>query len=286
MESTKTTEELLRENKKWRYERTDRNGTRYFVDYTCSRCGGSGGWVGWPGYTCYECGGCGVSARGSKIKVYTPEHAAKLAAQREARAQKAQAEREAKLIAERGDNLVKAGFGKENDGYVIYRVVGNTFSIKDELKAAGCKYKPCVGWYAPAALDGYECQRLTEKQVLDEVPAIQWKDINDVKPLWTETTRAAEESTSEWQGDIGSRLTLTLHIDRVFQHTFYRNMGYYGSEVSYMYLMSDAAGNQYKWSTSKEYEEDSTVTFKATVKEHSEYKGIKQTVLTRCTLVK
>jgi hypothetical protein len=290
MESTKTTEELLQQHKRWTYVRTDRNNTRYFHDYTCQRCGGRGGWEGWPDYVCYECGGSGKSDRVSVIKVYTPEHAAKLAAQREARAAKAEAERTAKAILERGENLKKAGFGQEEiDGvvtWVIYRVVGNTFDIKDQLKELGCKFKPSVGWYAPAALEGYECQRLTEKDVLKENVFIEWKDKEEVEPLWIERNRAAEESPSQWVGQVGDRIDITVTIDRVFESQFQRNGGWYGTTTSYMYLMHDEAGNVYKWSTSKCYNEKETYHFRATVKDHADYKGIKQTVITRATLIK
>lgn len=43
MVDTRSTEEILGSHPKWRYDRTDRNGTRYFNDYTCDRCGGQGG---------------------------------------------------------------------------------------------------------------------------------------------------------------------------------------------------------------------------------------------------
>ena len=290
MESTLTTEELLSAHKRWSYDRTDRNGTRYFTDWTCGRCGGRGGWEGWPGFTCYECGGSGRGEHPDIIKVYTPEHAAKLAKQREARAQKREQERVAKAILERGENLKKAGFGQEEiDGvvtWVIYRVVGNTFEIKDQLKELGCKFKPQVGWYAPAALDGYECQRLTEQEVLKENVFVEWKDKEEVEPLWTERTRAVEASPSQWIGNVGDRIDIIVKIDRSFENTWKRNPGMWSSVTSYMYLMHDEAGNIYKWSTSCYYEEGETYHFRATVKDHVDYKGIKQTLITRATLVK
>lgn len=290
MEDIRTTEEILKAHPRWSYDRTDRNGTRYFVDWTCDRCGGRGGWEGWPGFTCYDCGGSGRDDKGHIVKIYTPEHAAKLAKQREARAKKAEAERVANAIANRGENLRNAGFGQEEiDGvvtWVIYRVVGNTFEIKDALKALGCKFKPQVGWYAPAALEGYECQRLTEKEVLTENIFIEWKNKDEITPLWTENIRRIEESTSDWVGEVGERIDIHVTIDRAFESEFQRNSGWYGTTTSYMYLMHDEAGNVYKWSTSCYYKEKDECHFKATVKDHAEYKGIKQTVLTRCTLVK
>ena len=279
MADIRTTKELLARYKNWEYVRTDKNGTRYFNNYTCERCGGRGGWEGWPGFVCYECGGTGKS-KPHIVKIYTPEHEAKLAAQRQARAEKRQKEREAKAIAERGQNLIAAGFGKEDDVYVIYRVVGNTYEIKDELKTLGCKFKPAVGWFAPNKLDGYECQRLEERDVLTDSIFIEWKGKDEVAPLWIENIRKADESPSQWVGEVGERTELKLHIDRAFD-----GLGYMGKR-SYMYLMHDEAGNIFKWSTSCFYMEGDDVTFKATIKDHTEYKGVAQTVLTRCTLVK
>lgn len=286
MIDTRPTEEILKSHRNLKYVRTDRNGTRYFKDYTCGRCGGRGGWEGWPGFTCYDCGGSGIDDRGYTIKVYTPEHAAKLEAQRQARAEKAQKEREAKAIAERGQNLLKAGFGKEDSVYVIYRVVGNTYEIKDALKALGCKFNPTVGWFAPTPLEGYECQRFEEKDVLTDSIFIEWKEKKDIEETFVENIRRREESTSRPYGEVGERIDIQVHIDRVFESSHYRNSGWYGTSTSYMYLMHDAAGNIFKWSTSCYYEEGDDVHFRATVKEHSEYKGVAQTVLTRCTKVK
>ena len=276
MVDLRTTEELLNAHKRWTYVRTDKNGTRYFHDYTCGRCGGRGGWEGWPGFTCYECGGTGKS-KPYTIKVYTPEHEAKLAAQRQARAEKRQKEREAKALLERPQKLFEAGFGKEDETYVIYRIKGETFSIKEQLKELGCKFKPGIGWFAPSALDGYDCQRLEESQVLDDTPFIQWKDKDDLEKLCEVDI---EPSPSEWQGEVGERIDIKVHIDRQI-----KGVGYMG-KTSYLYLMSDENKNVYKWSSSCFYMEGDDVHFRATVKDHSEYKGIHQTVLTRCTKVK
>ena len=277
------TEEILKIRPRWRYVRTDRNKTRYFEDATCRRCGGRGVIDAYryvDGGVCFECGGSGIAHKAETIKIYTPEHEAKLEKQRLARAEKAAAQRVAKANAERPQKLVQQGFGLEDGTYVIYRVVGNTFSIRDELKQLGGKYKPCVGWYFSQPLDGYECQRMEESEVLDmDSIYVQWKNKNEVAPLWIERNREPE-FVSNWVGEVGERIDLYLHIDRMFEG------GVFYGKQTYMYLMHDEAHNIFKWSTSCFYKEGEDVHFKATIKDHTEFQGIKQNVLTRCTLVK
>lgn len=283
MESTLSTEEILKQHTRWTYARTDRNGTRYFTDCTCGRCGGRGvidSYKFVEGGVCFECGGSGIS-KPETIKIYTPEYAAKLEARRQERAAKARQEREAKAISERADKLAKLGFGKEGETFVLYRVVGNTFPIKDQLKEAGARFNPCVGWYFAEEKPQWECQRLTEAEVLDDSVYINWKSRQVVEPLWTERNRAAQESTSEWQGTVGARIEVEVHIDRRFESQFVITS--WKHTTSYMYLMTDKDGNKYKWSTSKYFNEGEDVKLKGSVKEHAEYKGIKQTVLTRCS---
>lgn len=279
--SNQSVEELLEAHSRWHYDRTDRNGTRYFWDNTCPRCGGTGHLHGYEyvqGGICFKCEGSGVVEKPRTIKVYTEAHGAKLKAGREARAQQREVERLAKARASRGEWLEKFGFGNEDGEWVLYMVKGNTYSIKDELKALGCKFQPSIGWYSAQPLDGYECQRFTEDQVIDKSQeySIVWKDKSEI-----ESQKEYEPSASEWVGEVGERIEKVFHFDKLV----WRGAGVAG-KTSYMWLMSDEDGNAYKWSTSCYYEEGDVVKLRATVKDHSEYKGTKQTVVTRCTAVK
>ena len=70
----------------------DKNGTQYFYDFTCPRCGGAGGANQWAytGWTCYECGGSGRRKDPKIVKIYTDEYEAVLAARRKARYEREQ----------------------------------------------------------------------------------------------------------------------------------------------------------------------------------------------------
>lgn len=62
-----------------RLVRTDKNGTQYWVDDRCPKCGGTGyiqGYSYQDGGICYQCDGSGYGQ--TSWKVYTPEYQAKL----------------------------------------------------------------------------------------------------------------------------------------------------------------------------------------------------------------
>lgn len=100
---------------------------------------------------------------------------------------------------------------------------------------------------------------------------------------------------SEWVGEEKQRMELELTLIR--DYSYERPAYTYGWETAHIYTLADSDGNCFIWKTSKplmvEHEDedgfiDATyaepgdkVALKATVKEHGEYKGVKQTVVTR-----
>lgn len=81
---------------------------------------------------------------------------------------------------------------------------------------------------------------------------------------------------SQYQGEKGQRLTVKIEsAECVCSYD-----GFYG--MTYMYKFIDAAGNVYMWSTGKSLETDKITSLTGTVKNHEEFRGVKQTHLTRC----
>ena len=95
-----------------------------------------------------------------------------------------------------------------------------------------------------------------------------------------EMARLAKEAAkalvnSQHMGTIGKRETFTLKVNRLIFSD-----GFYGLTI--IHLMEDKDGNVFKWfSSGPELDEGEFLTLKATVKGHGEYKGTKETVLTR-----
>lgn len=61
----------------------------------------------------------------------------------------------------------------------------------------------------------------------------------------------------------------------------------YGMTTMFAHTFKDADGNVFTWKTQKgiALERGAAVNLSGTVKEHTEYKGERQTVLTRCKVV-
>lgn len=89
-----------------------------------------------------------------------------------------------------------------------------------------------------------------------------------------------EPGVSEYVGKVGDRLDLHVTVTKCFVGD-----GSYGSYT--VHTFEDANGNVYVWTTtSKSWNKGSVLHIRGTVKEHKTYKNVKQTILTRCMVVK
>lgn len=94
--------------------------------------------------------------------------------------------------------------------------------------------------------------------------------------------RETASKTSEWQGNIGDKLVVSITCNSV---TY--SEACYGRRVTVtnIYHLTDEKGNRYTWFSSNDVlEKGHSYILKGTIKDHSEYQGIKQTVLTRCKI--
>jgi len=91
-----------------------------------------------------------------------------------------------------------------------------------------------------------------------------------------------KEIVSVHQGELKERMDLTLTITKRIDMEVNSYSGY-GFDMLRIHIMEDEAGNVYTWKTTSEHlEEEWTYQMRGTVKEHTEYRGTPQTVLTRC----
>lgn len=128
-------------------------------------------------------------------------------------------------------------------------------------------------------------------QLSCEVNAVDWRSSGIVASLITayqyekemiekKEKIKEERKDSEYFGTVGERQEFTLEV---IKKTGFSTQ--YGWTV--LHIFKDQNGNVATWfSSNKEFDEGQTVVLKATIKEHREYDGTKQTVLTRCNEVK
>lgn len=87
--------------------------------------------------------------------------------------------------------------------------------------------------------------------------------------------RAAEAAASGWIGTVGERRDFTLTIRHIVEMS-----GQYG--MSYLHILNDAQGNVVIYKGTKVLgDRGETLTVKATIKEHGERDGVKQTKIAR-----
>lgn len=105
--------------------------------------------------------------------------------------------------------------------------------------------------------------------------------VSGVNHIIREKTKLAENAekaaNSEYVGTVKQR---GKGIELKFIKEIYLGCGAYGDQ--YIYTFVEGEGNQVTWFTSKkDFEIGNTYTMDFTVKEHKEYQGVKQTVITR-----
>lgn len=110
-------------------------------------------------------------------------------------------------------------------------------------------------------------------------PIAYQKALDEIK---AKQARDTENAISQWQGTVGEKINATLEYIRTYKYEADYGLRY--STTQYIHFFKDGNGNIYKWSTRKclENEIPATVTVNGIIKDHSEYEGVKQTVLTRC----
>ena len=170
---------------------------------------------------------------------------------------------------------------KERLGFIngfITIFKGSTYPYKDYLKENGARYNKLFNWSFASDVE----LPLDLPEDLEPLQ-IPWEAVSTDDKLNSEDTVRAyidslmyEPSNSEYVGEIGDKIEKTFTVIRGITLN-----GYYGPSI--MHIFEDENQNVYVWTTkAKNYPEGKVVTLRGTIKEHKEYKGTKQTVLTRC----
>lgn len=212
----------------------------------CGRCGGQGGSPHWrpDGGVCYQCNGRRTITR--TYRVFTAEKLAKLVRTADAKDARKQAEREA---AQAAKHVAFQRWSLDNE------------NLLDAIKRA--KGNPFMGSLASQLS---EHKILSDKQLTaaeDSIRRGQERDVSD--------------AASDFVGTVGERITFDAKV-----------VGVYSFDTAYgttmIVRMTDSDDNIFVWFATSypDLERGDHVTLTGTIKDHDEYRGAKQTVLTRC----
>ena len=107
----------------------------------------------------------------------------------------------------------------------------------------------------------------------------------ELERIRLEKERIANEGNSSYVGVVGEKIEVKAVFKR---HSFYDYISNYTGqyETMHIYTFVDENGNNIVWKTgpNKDFEIGDRLIIKGKVKEHSEYKDVKQTILTRPTI--
>ena len=180
----------------------------------------------------------------------------------------------------KGKWLEENGFSNRE---ITYFILGNSYSIRNGLKEIGFKFSPLLRWHGPH-----------NKYVLPPDCKYHEMSFNDLF-VWNEELGAAflkedtreildklfntpRESVSKYVGVVGDK------IENIYVKVI--NCGGYDTAYGYrwFYVFLDENENEYIWyaSVNKSLSQGMWVNLSGEIKDHKEYKGAKQTVLTRC----
>ena len=238
----------------------------------CSRCGGSGYVQPWG--ICFKCNG--NKGQVKVVRAYTQAEFDKMEETKEKNRQKKEAELIAAAPKKIADMLARNGF---NEDGVTYIALGNTYAIKDELKDAGFKFDSVLKWHGPAPRD-YNCVALTKDEVFmfNEIGDYHYRDgLADL--VQSKIDDASADKLSKYVGSVKDRLR---DIEVVLEKKITVDT-MFGLSNLYTFRMGT---DILTWFSQKNLEiaEGTSVILTGTIKEHREYRGTKQTVLTRCTV--
>lgn len=177
-----------------------------------------------------------------------------------------------------------------NPGYQMLKDQGfnwdtpETESKAKEILAWVRSLNPEVGSYLSnlkAACSGDFCESRNFGLIASAVAAYN----RELEKKQREETRKQFEAKSNWVGSVGGRVELKDAFVSVLTG-WYSDFGY-----TYLYKIVDTNGNIFTWKTSKWLGDDESlapgtrISLKGTVKNHSEFRGVKQTELTRCRVM-
>lgn len=279
--------------------KVDETTKKAYIRETCDRCGGRGYYaIGMcnnqpvlsphDGGVCYECSGKGTISKW--VKAYTESEYnsyIKATERRKARSAEIAEQKRQEELNKREEKRIEwmRAQGYDVTNPVVHIVAGgNTYDIKDELKAAGCRFDRALGWYSTHEIS-VRAPYFLVSFAFDEIftwgfnyPEVKSEAYDKVK---AKIEASYPESDSEWIGEEKERLR-DMHVTVSAIRT---SEGFYGTTFIYTFMKGKDC---LVWMSSscKDIEVGDQILLTGTVKKFDTFRGTKQTYLSRCIIKK
>lgn len=256
MTDTTTTELFDRTGKQVTRFARDSKGKPFITEQLpCSRCGGEGGSQKWAhtGFTCFDCGGTG-KGRIVTVKLYTAEKLAKLDAAKAKKDAKRTAERAAAAAARQAE-----ADARRADFMLVYKT----------LLDRAATFAPRSEFIADVLNKVVANASISEKQEAALIASMDRMEAED-----------ARKATASYLGKEGERLR-GIDVTVLYVYQFDTAFG-----VKTITTMRDKTGNTIVSKGQYLASKGCELTIDGTVKEHSLYKGEKQTQLQRVKIIR
>ena len=263
---------------------------------TCFRCAGKGRincYAHIDQGICFACAGKGFFYK-DHCRAYTDTEREKLDEQAARKRQRDLEKKRAEAGAKRQAWLEKYNI---EDGDIFIVAGCNTFGIKDELKELGAKFFTGLGWF------------FGKKNVPDTLPdkkAFLYHTTVEETLFWNELgggpyfVDGAVEAIKQGIWKMGAELNKTsshsVHVGEIKErlrdmHGTFVSAKYFENEWGGKYIYTfDIDGNIFTWFSQSILDNDinpgDAIVLTGTVKDHTEFNGILQTVLSRCIVKK
>ena len=235
----------------------------------CSRCGGDGGADKWAhtGWTCYGCGGSGTNGT-MREPLYRADRLTALNATRAKRDARRVAAYEAKQVVIRAEtDQRRAAFEAEHGDVLPW--LRAAVQVEAERQD-----------YTPEQVEGFLPDMLRRAEGQAEWTEAQAAGVR--KAMAARQAQEAMRAASQHVGEVGQRLAVAVTVERISTYARAQFGAAWKTETVYIVTMRDDAGNALV-SKSPSFcpEKGASLTIKATVKTHTDFRGEAQTDLAR-----
>ena len=190
------------------------------------------------------------------------------------------------ILAHAADEVREFGYRRSSEpDSTRDRVLGRVLSGEQPSEAGLAEAREVMDWLtAMEPDDASDLERncitlaLSGYAKRNHIGMLAYMPVGHRRKIERQAQQEAAVARSEYVGEVGQRITLKAATVALLSSWD----GYYGT--TWLYKFVDESGNVFIWKSSRPFTAEDGATIRATVKDHNERDGVKQTIVTRCCL--